>query len=126
MFKLGSSILALAAALVSTGACAMSDSHQGAQASCRVISGHKFVTAAGGAAAICEAIEKAFAARVPNMSYTAEVRVLSKSAVAADVVVNGRKLPEQNMSVSDRDLSASSIERFARSLAEETAKASKS
>lgn len=96
------------------------------QGHCRVTGGEKFVTAAGGAASICAAVDKAIGARLPNVSYSADVQVLSKSALAANVVVNGQKLPQQNMSVSDRDLSASSIESFARSLAEEMAKASKS
>lgn len=104
----------------------MTKAHGRAHGSCRVVGGEKFVSGAGGAAAICTAIEKAVAARVPNVAYTAEVRVLSKAAMAANVVVNGRKLPEQNMSVSDANISASSIQSFARSLAEQMANATKS
>lgn len=102
----------------------MTDSPHRAERHCRVIGAEKFVSASGGAEVICAAIEKAVTARMPGMSYTAQVRVLSRSALAANVVANGRTLPEQNMSVSDRDLSPSSIESFARSLAEEMAKVS--
>ena len=104
----------------------MTKAHGRTHGSCRVIGGEKFVSGTGGAAAICTAIEKAVGARLPKAKYTAEVRVLSKSALAANVIVDGRKLPEQNMSVSDRNLSASSIESFARSLAEQMAKETKS
>jgi hypothetical protein len=40
-------------------------------------------------------------------------------------MVNGRKLPEQNFAVMDRDLNPGSIRRFAESLAREVAKAAK-
>jgi hypothetical protein len=125
MFKLGSSLLALASVLMSTGACAMGGSHHGARGNCRVIGGEKLPASTGGAAGICAAIEKAVATHAPTVPYSAEVRVLSKSALAAKLVANGRNLPEQNLAVSDRDLSAGSIERFARSLAEIIARAPK-
>jgi hypothetical protein len=122
MMKLGSSILALAAALVSTGACAMTSPPNGAQGQCRVIGGEKLPSGTGGAAGVCAAIEKAVATHAPNVRYSAEVRVLSKSALAAKLVADGRDLPEQNFAVSDRDLGAGSIERFARALAEVVAR----
>ena len=57
------------------------------------------------------------------MKYSAEVRVLSKSALTVAVVANGKKLPDQNMAVMDRNLNPWAIDRFAASLAEEVAKA---
>jgi len=123
--KLGLSILALGAAVSSAGACAMIAPEHNAHSNCRVIGGEKLPPATGGADAVCAKIEKAIAERAPNVRYSAEVRVLSKSALAANLVADGRKIPQQNFAVSDRDLSASSVERFARALAEEIAKAAK-
>ncbi len=90
---------------------------------CRVLNGDKLPPESGGAAAICSAIEKAMSVRAPKVKYSAEVRVLSKSALTVAVVANGKKLPDQNMSVMDRNLNPWAIDRFAASLAEEVAKA---
>jgi hypothetical protein len=47
-----------------------------------------------------------------------EVRVLSNSALAAAIVANGKKLPEQHFAVSDRLLNRGAVERFAHAVAE--------
>ena len=92
---------------------------------CRVLNGEKLPPESGGAAGLCSAIERAMAARAPKIRYTAEVRVLSKSALAALVVANGKPLPEQQFAVSDRNLNPGSIKRFAEGLADEVAKIGK-
>src|SRR5690242_11343814 len=83
---------------------------------CRVVNGEKLPPESGGASAVCSAIEHAMAARAPKVRYTAEVRVLSKSALAALIVANGKALPEQQFAVSDRNLNPLSIKRFAEGL----------
>jgi hypothetical protein len=90
---------------------------------CIVLNGDKLPPESGGADAICSAIEQAIAAKAPKVSYTAEVRILSKSGLSVSVIANGKKLPDQNMSVMDRNLNPWAIERFAEGLAEEVAKA---
>jgi hypothetical protein len=112
--------IAASAALVAGCAPAMSAPQNGP---CRVVNGEKLPPESGGAAAICSAIEKAMSTHAPKVKYSAEVRVLSKSALTVAVVANGKKLPDQNMSVMDRDLNPWAIERFAESFAEEVAKA---
>jgi hypothetical protein len=92
--------------------------------SCRVLNGEKLPPESGGAAAICSAIEQAISARAPEVRYTAEVRVISKSALSAIIVADGHTLSEQHLSVSDRYLNPLSIKHFADVLAEEVAKAS--
>ena len=92
---------------------------------CRVVNGEKLPPESGGATALCSAIEQAMASRAPKVRYTAEVRVLSKSALAAVVVANGKALPEQQFAVSDRNLNPSSVKRFAEGLADEVAKVGK-
>jgi hypothetical protein len=46
------------------------------------------------------------------------VRVLSKSSLAVNVELGGRKLEEQHFGVMDRNLNPGSIKRFAEGLAE--------
>jgi hypothetical protein len=92
-------------------------------APCRVVYGEKLPAEAGRAASLCSAVEHAIAAKAPKVRYSAEIRVLSKSALSATLVVNGRTLPEQQFSVSDRNLNPDSIGRFAESLAATVAKA---
>ena len=119
--KIFAGILA-SAACVAACAPAMSAS-QGRP--CRVLNGAKLPPEAGGAAALCSAIEQAIAARTPKVRYSAEVRVLSQSSLAVNVEVSGRRLAEQHYSVMDRNLNPSSIKRFAEAIADELAKASK-
>ena len=108
-------LLVLAAA--STGAGAMTAAPE-RPAGCRVVDAGKLPAAVGGGEALCRAIEKAVSARNPGLHYSAEVKVLSPSRLLAKLVAGGRALPEQNFAVSDRDLNAVMIERFAQSIAE--------
>jgi hypothetical protein len=62
----------------------------------------------------------------PAARYSAKVTVISRSRLAATLIVNGRALPEQKFAIMDRELNAGAIERFAHSLAAEIAKAAKS
>lgn len=92
---------------------------------CRVVNGGKLPADSGGADAICSAVETAISARAPHVRYSAEIRVLSKSGLAATIVADGQKLPEQKFSVSDRNLNPLSIKHFADALAEQVAKFAK-
>ena len=87
------------------------------QAPCRVTGGEKLPPKAGGADAICAAVQRAVAARTPSLRYSAEIRVLSRTALAADLAANGRKLPELRFSVTDRELNPMAIGHFADSVA---------
>lgn len=93
-----------------------------AQGPCRVLGAEKLPAEAGGANAICVAVEDAVAAQVPKLRYAVEVRVLSRSALAANLEAGGRKLPEFRFSVSDRELGPTTIGRFANSVADALAR----
>jgi ADP-ribosylglycohydrolase len=88
-----------------------------AQGACRVTGAEKLPAEAGGAAAICAAVRRAVAAQAPDLRYSAEVRVLSRTALAANLETAGRKLPELRFSVSDRELNPQAIGHFADSVA---------
>ena len=92
---------------------------------CQVIGSEKLPAGSGGTKAVCAEVERAVAELAPRAHYSAEVTVLSKSRLAATLVVNGRTLPEQKFAIMDSDLNAGAIQRFARSLAAEVAKAAK-
>ena len=123
--RLARSILVGIAGLAATGACAMSGPVQ-AQGSCRVLDAAKLPPEAGGADAICGAVARAMAAKAPGLRYSAAIRVVSKSSLAAELSADGRKLPEQRFSVSDRNLNPLAIENFADALAAVLANAGKS
>ena len=112
---LGSIVLATAASFCST-ACAMS-SPNSQSPTCRVLDGDKLPAGSGGPDALCAAIERAVSARAPGVAYTAEVRVLSSTRLAAALTREGRKLPDQKFASMDRDLSGDSFERFAETIA---------
>lgn len=96
-----------------------------AQGHCRVVGVAKLPASAGGAQALCAAIEESVAEHAPDVRFTAEVKVVKPSMLTATLVVNGRALPEQKFAIMDRELSAASIKRFADSIAREVAKAAK-
>jgi hypothetical protein len=89
-----------------------------AQGPCRVTGAEKLPAEAGGPGAICAAVERAVAAHAPNVRYSVEVRVLSRTALAANLETAGRQLPELRFSVSDRELNPRAIGHFAESVAE--------
>ena len=92
-------------------------------AKCRVIGSEKLPPAAGGADALCRSIEAAASARVRDLGYKVEVRVLSTSRLAAKLTTaDGRTLPEINHAISDSTLTGKSVERFAQAIAAELEK----
>jgi len=115
------SMLVLAATMAPASASAMS----GSASPCHLVGAEKLPRDVGGGEAVCQAIQQAIAAQAPNLKYSVRVEVLSKSSVKATVELNGRRLPEQRISVMDRDLNLRSIERFAEKLADEAAKAAR-
>jgi hypothetical protein len=114
----------LMSAACAAGAATMSAAH-GTHGQCQLVGGEKLPKDAGGAASICAVVEQAVAARAPKVRYSAEVQVLSKSALLVNVEVNGRKLDQQHYSVMDRNLNPTSIKHFADAIAEEIVEAAK-
>ena len=98
-------------------------SSSGQSTPCRIVDGDKLPDGSGGAASLCSAIERAAAARAPGVAYTVEIKVLSRSRLAATLTSDGRTLPEQNFATIDRDLNGGSFERFAAAIADQLAKA---
>jgi hypothetical protein len=93
-------------------------------AHCRVVGEQKFLGAEQ-EAALCDEIERAIAAAAPTATYTAEVKTLSSTRLAATLVVDGRMLPVQNFAVMDDTLKPASMKRFADSIAREVLAATK-
>ncbi|HJQ17638.1 MAG TPA: hypothetical protein VJ859_11640 [Allosphingosinicella sp.] len=111
-------------ALAGENACAMTARGQ-AKPHCRVVGGEKLPAASGGSDALCAAIEQAASARVPGVTYSVEVRVLSSSMLSVGLTTaDGRPLPEQNFAITDRDMTETSFRRFAETIAAELGKAS--
>ena len=118
--RIASFILLLAVAMSPTVAPAMNE-----RPACRVVAGEKYLDASVRSSVVCTAIERAIAAAAPNVRYTAEVRALSPTRLAAVLTVNGKRLPEHKFAVMDRGLGPDSVERFARALAADVAGAAK-
>lgn len=94
-----------------------------AMVDCQVIGGEALPAASGGAQAFCEALQRAAAAQAPGQRFTVALRVKGPSLLTATLTTaNGRTLPEQTFSISDRGLTRGSLERFANSLAGEMAR----
>ena len=73
----------------------------------------------GGPQALCGAIESAAAIRAPGVEFTVKIQVRSPSSLVADVkLADGTLLPAQKLTVSDRQLNKSSIDRFASAIAD--------
>lgn len=91
---------------------------------CRIVGGDKLPADSGGADALCQAIADAAAEQAPGRRFQVDVQVLGRSALAATVTTaDGTRLPEQKMAISDRGLTRGSLERFAKALAGEVARA---
>ena len=106
--------IAVAAALgcASGSACAMTAVDQDAR--CQVIHGEKLPADSGGAKALCEAVTAALEAHAPGEGYRVEIEVQGPSRLAASVTSkDGRKLAEQKMASSDKNLTRRSFGRFA-------------
>jgi hypothetical protein len=95
------------------------------RASCTVVGGEKLPAEVGGADALCDAIRRAVSAEAGDRHFTAELKVVSPSVLAARLIVDGRVLAEQRLAVMDRNLNMKSIEQFAESLATKVAQAAK-
>ena len=120
---LTASIVALALASVSGSACAkerpVTESN-----GCRVTGAEKLPAEIGGAAGICAAIKRAAAAEAAGDKFAVEVRVLSATRLSAKITLkDGRALPERHLAISDSKMRKSSIDRFAKGIAAEVAKA---
>jgi hypothetical protein len=118
-------IFILVAALVTSGSYAMSRTENERTVRCTVVGGDKLATQLGGTELVCHTIERAIAARTPTRDYRVEVKIISPSRLSAQLMVQGRLLPEQRFAVMDRKLSSSSIQHFADSLAGLVAEADK-
>ena len=93
-------------------------------AECRVLGGEKLPASTGGSEALCAAIARAAATDAPGRRFSVEVRVLGQSSLAATLTIaDGTTLPEQNFAISDRSLTKGSLERFAKALVGEVARA---
>ena len=106
--------IAVAAALgcASGSACAMTAVDQDAR--CQVAHGEKLPADSGGAKALCEAVVTALEAHAPGQGYRVEIQVQGPSRLAASVMSkDGRKLAEQKMASSDKNLTKRSFSRFA-------------
>ena len=114
------SVLIVLVASLGGGACAM-DTPSIQRPACRVVDGDKLPAQSGGADALCTAIQRAAAAKAPGVAFTVDVKVLSRSRLAATVTSEGQKLPEKNFATMDRDLTVDSFERFAAALADQLA-----
>jgi hypothetical protein len=97
-----------------------------AHGACRVVAGDKYLSGSVGTSALCAEIQRAIAAAAPNARYSADVTALSPTRLAARLTVNGKALPEHKFAVMDRDLGPEAVQRFARALAADVAKAAKS
>jgi hypothetical protein len=116
-------LLPLAAASFAGSACAMNASSK-PMVECRVIGGEKLPAESGGADELCAAIARAAATIAPNHSFTVEVKVRGVSSMSAILTTaDGKKLPEQKFSISDRGLTKGSLDRFANNLVGEVARA---
>jgi hypothetical protein len=89
-----------------------------------VVSGEKYLGANGGEA-LCAAIRRAIATQAPGARYKAAIKALSPTRLAAIMVVNGQTMPEHKFAIMDDELSPEAMQRFARSLAADVAKAVK-
>lgn len=91
---------------------------------CRIVGGDSLPADSGGSDALCAAIREAAAEQAPGRPFSVVVTVKGPSMLAATVTTaDGTRLPEQKMAVSDRQLTRGSLERFARALAGEVARA---
>jgi hypothetical protein len=111
---------------LSAGVPSMSSSERDRNDHCQIIGSDKLPASSAGFNTICEEVERAIAAKAPDVRYSAEIKIISASRLAAALIVNGQNLPVQNFAVMDGNLSIASIKRFATALAVTVLKASKS
>ena len=116
-------LLIVVTTLDSGGALAMKPSSTVTIGHCTVVGEGNLPAAVGGAKGLCAILDRAVATRAGTTNYTAHVKVLPRSRLSAILVVDGRELPQQNFAVMDRELSSSTIQRFADGLAEQVLEA---
>src|SRR5689334_19511240 len=87
--RIAAFVMVWAAAIAPANGRAMTAAGKGAQGSCRVASGEKLLAKAGGAEALCAAVERAVAKAAPKAHYKAEVTVLPRSRMSTTLIVNG-------------------------------------
>lgn len=98
---------------------------EGQPVRCEVLNGHALPADAGNADDVCAVIKAAVSSLAPAANYSVEVRVLSPTSLAATVRLEaGQILPEQKLTISDRQLNRSAIQRFARTIGKQIAEAS--
>ena len=91
---------------------------------CTVVAGEKYL-GPGVRTTLCREIERAAGAEAPGARYSAAISAQSPTRLSAALTVNGHKLPEHKFAVMDAGLSEEAIQRFARALAADVAKAAK-
>jgi len=92
---------------------------------CTIVGSAALPELPGGSDSICRTIAAAIRAQAPSVHYSVEVTVVSASRLSADLIVEGKKLPQQRFAVMDRGLGEGSLARFAQSLARVVAEAAK-
>lgn len=103
-------------------ACAM-NSEPAATVHCVVEGGEKLPPDTGGATAVCAVIANELKTQTGGVAVQVRVEVKSGSWLVARITRDGVDLPDQNMAVSDGRLRKSSIDRFARAIAQAVAAA---
>ena len=91
---------------------------------CTVVAGEKYL-GPGVRTTLCREIERAVGYAAPGARYSADISAQSPTRLSAALTVNGHKLPEHKFAVMDAGLSEEAIQRFARALAADIAKAAK-
>ncbi len=87
-------------------------------ADCVVVNGEKLPPETGGPAELCAAIKAALDAQGGDRAVQVEIRVKSNSWIVAHIERDGMALSDQNLAIADGKLKKSSIERFARAIAQ--------
>lgn len=84
---------------------------------CRVSGGEKLPADSGGSDVFCAAIVRAAAEQAPERRFKVDAQVTGASMITAVVTTaDGKTLPKQEFSISDRGLNRSSLELFASNL----------
>lgn len=117
--KLIAAACGLALAAYGGAGVAMTDA-EGPAIRCTV-SGAEKIPGLGGAGAVCDIIVQAVsgASRSAGVEASVAVEVLSPHAMVARTVVDGHRLAERRIDISDRTLNAQAVETLARAIAQQ-------
>ena len=119
--------VAVLAMTSATGGAHMMSQSKSPSVACKVVGADKLLADAGGAMNLCEQIQSAAAAAAPGVPFAVEIQSPAAHTLAARISLpNGRVLPDLNITIIDRPLDRSSIERFANAIASQVAEASRS